>query len=246
METWINSEKIKIKPSLVVLAMSHSLPDYVFSPKSVFRFISHFCAPGFSLLMGTGMVLLSQSRRLRAGWSSLKLLRFFLLRGFILIVLGFAVRTALLILLIDPNPKFKALAGHPAAAHLERNVFQVMTALGLQMIFTALVLEMLHTIERLCGLDRWRLPLGGSWPYMRFGFQPTALCILATVCIAISNVVVHRAQNGDPANTNPGVARSFSEVLVRFVLLPGNFYDENSRMLYPILPWLGMYVLVFG
>jgi hypothetical protein len=186
------------------------------------------------------MVLLSLSRRQRAGWTSGRLLYFFILRGIILIALGFAVRGALMIELINPSPKLKEVAGRPAAAHLIRGVFQVMTSLGMQMIGTALVLEILHTVERLCGLERLRIPLGGSWAYLRFSFQPAALFLLGVVCTVMSNIVVHRAQHGDPATAVAAVAESFPELLNRFLLLPGPFYDENSRMIYPLLPWLGV------
>lgn len=50
------------------------------------RFVTHFCAPGFFVLMGIGMVLLAESRY-RAGWSRGKVLRHFVLRGVVLIVL---------------------------------------------------------------------------------------------------------------------------------------------------------------
>lgn len=186
------------------------------------------------------MVLLSISRRQRAGWTSARLLYFFVLRGVVLIALGFAVRGALLIELINPNPKFKQLGGHEAAGNLIRGVFQVMTSLGMQMICTAFVLEALHLCERGCGLERLRIPLGGSWAYLRFSFQPTVLFLLGVTCTVISNVVVHRAQHGDPATTDPGIARTFSDLMTRFVLLPGKFYDEHSQMIYPLLPWLGV------
>ena len=50
------------------------------------RFVTHFCAPGFFFLMGTSMILFTDSRR-QIGWSDRDITRFFALRGFILIIL---------------------------------------------------------------------------------------------------------------------------------------------------------------
>ncbi|GAG66872.1 unnamed protein product, partial [marine sediment metagenome] len=54
------------------------------------RFVTHLAAPGFFTLMGAGMVLFADSRRQR-GWSRWQVLRHFLLRGMLLIVLQFVV-----------------------------------------------------------------------------------------------------------------------------------------------------------
>ena len=50
------------------------------------RWITHFCAPGFFLLMGIGMILFADARR-KAGWEEGRITRFFFLRGLILIFL---------------------------------------------------------------------------------------------------------------------------------------------------------------
>jgi uncharacterized membrane protein len=50
------------------------------------RWITHFCAPGFFLLMGIGMVLFAVSRR-KAGWSENRITEFFVIRGVLLILL---------------------------------------------------------------------------------------------------------------------------------------------------------------
>jgi len=54
------------------------------------RFVTHLAAPGFFTLMGAGMVLFADSRRQR-GWSRWQVMRHFLLRGMLLIVLQFVV-----------------------------------------------------------------------------------------------------------------------------------------------------------
>lgn len=51
------------------------------------RWVSHLCAPGFALLMGAGMILFAESRRNR-GWETGSLIRHFLVRGLILIIVS--------------------------------------------------------------------------------------------------------------------------------------------------------------
>lgn len=50
------------------------------------RFVTHFCAPGFFLLMGAGMALFAHSRQ-AAGWSRWAVTRYFLIRGAALIAI---------------------------------------------------------------------------------------------------------------------------------------------------------------
>ena len=50
------------------------------------RFVTHFAAPGFFLLMGVGMFLFTRSR-LEQGWSRWAIIRHFLLRGSLLMLL---------------------------------------------------------------------------------------------------------------------------------------------------------------
>jgi uncharacterized membrane protein len=54
------------------------------------RFVTHLAAPGFFFLMGAGMVLFMDSRRQR-GWSRWQVIRYFLLRGLLLVALQFVV-----------------------------------------------------------------------------------------------------------------------------------------------------------
>ncbi|OAA65050.1 hypothetical protein ISF_04460 [Cordyceps fumosorosea ARSEF 2679] len=50
------------------------------------RSLTHLCAPGFTLLLGTGVVYLGHSRRRQQGWSAFRLLRYFALRAVALTV----------------------------------------------------------------------------------------------------------------------------------------------------------------
>jgi uncharacterized membrane protein len=61
-----------------------ALPDYATVLPFVLRGLTHICAPGFFLLMGAGMAMLTASRS-AAGWSQARIVRFFMLRGLILI-----------------------------------------------------------------------------------------------------------------------------------------------------------------
>jgi uncharacterized membrane protein len=54
------------------------------------RWITHPCAPGFFFLMGAGMTLLAEARR-SAGWNENRIMRFFLIRGLLLILLQLVV-----------------------------------------------------------------------------------------------------------------------------------------------------------
>jgi len=65
-------------------------PAYADALSFVTRLITHPVAPGFSFLMGIGMVLFAASRRKR-GWSEWAIVRHFLVRGAVLIVLQFSL-----------------------------------------------------------------------------------------------------------------------------------------------------------
>jgi uncharacterized membrane protein len=76
------------------IAQQHSSGEYWGGPFPVYtdpasfltRFVTHFCAPGFFLLMGAGMSFFAGSRRDR-GWSWGVILRHFLTRGLVLVAL---------------------------------------------------------------------------------------------------------------------------------------------------------------
>jgi uncharacterized membrane protein len=65
-------------------------PTYTDPLAFLTRLITHLSAPGFFFLMGAGMFLFAHARR-KQGWSDWDILRFFLLRGGILIALKFLV-----------------------------------------------------------------------------------------------------------------------------------------------------------
>lgn len=63
-----------------------SLPVYPDALWFWTRWVTHPCATGFFLLMGIGMVFLADARR-GAGWNEGRITRFFIIRGFLLMLL---------------------------------------------------------------------------------------------------------------------------------------------------------------
>ncbi|EDQ90809.1 uncharacterized protein MONBRDRAFT_6697 [Monosiga brevicollis MX1] len=210
-------------------------PQYLFA-----RYISHFCAPGFSYLMGTGMVLLASSRRRKAGWSSGRIMRYFLLRGIVLVILGFVVRAATAMLGLMHSARVEASLQRPVGAHAMFGFFQVMTCLGLQMMVCGLLIELLQTLERATGLDQVTLRVGSS-PLLSCSPKSLVLFVLGCVCMASTMLTIHQAQHGDAAaHPSPPVAHSFLEIMNRVLFVPGPFFQPSAIMAYPLVPWLGV------
>jgi uncharacterized membrane protein len=61
-------------------------PIYYDSLTFITRFVTHFAAPGFFFLMGVGMLLFAKSQQKR-GWGKWAVIRHFLVRGLVLIVI---------------------------------------------------------------------------------------------------------------------------------------------------------------
>jgi uncharacterized membrane protein len=61
-----------------------AMPQYDSALPFLIRALTHLCAPGFFLLMGVGMAYFIADR-LREGWGSWRIARFFLVRGILLI-----------------------------------------------------------------------------------------------------------------------------------------------------------------
>ncbi len=66
------------------------VPQYASVLAFLTRLVTHYCAPGFFFLMGSGMVFFAEARR-RAGWSEGRIIRHFLIRGALLIFLQLAL-----------------------------------------------------------------------------------------------------------------------------------------------------------
>ncbi|MEW6379106.1 MAG: heparan-alpha-glucosaminide N-acetyltransferase domain-containing protein [bacterium] len=77
------------------------LPQYSNALAFLTRWLTHLAAPGFFFLMGTSMVLFAESRR-HMGWPERKIVRYFAVRGLLLIVIqALVVNPAWLI--VSPN-----------------------------------------------------------------------------------------------------------------------------------------------
>ncbi|UKZ76803.1 hypothetical protein TrVFT333_004515 [Trichoderma virens FT-333] len=61
-----------------------------FTTAYVVRTLTHLCAPGFTFLLGMGVVLLSQSRT-RLGWSAGRLMQYYAIRGLVLTAVTTAI-----------------------------------------------------------------------------------------------------------------------------------------------------------
>lgn len=106
------------------------------------RFITHFCAPGFFLLMGAGISLLAAARA-RQGWAPSRVMRTVLTRGFVLVLVStfLEVPAALIGTLsgrgnAPPSPDF-VIPGMDQP----RWVLMVLFALGVTMMVCALLLR---------------------------------------------------------------------------------------------------------
>ncbi len=102
------------------------------------RFVTHFCAPGFFLLMGVGISLLVEVRR-KQGWSAGRISRFLATRGLLLVLVSFFVELpAWIIALI--SSRAASPIGPDATIPGDgppRFVFTVLVGLGLSMVLSS-------------------------------------------------------------------------------------------------------------
>jgi uncharacterized membrane protein len=105
------------------------------------RFVTHFCAPGFFLLMGAGTALMADARS-RQGWSDGRIARSIVTRGLLLVAVAtlLEVPAFLMATLSGPslgnNPEF-AIPGTPE----RRWVLTVLFALGTSMAANGLLIR---------------------------------------------------------------------------------------------------------
>eukprot|EP00547_Thalassionema_nitzschioides_P010056 CAMPEP_0194226398 /NCGR_PEP_ID=MMETSP0156-20130528/41740_1 /TAXON_ID=33649 /ORGANISM="Thalassionema nitzschioides, Strain L26-B" /LENGTH=550 /DNA_ID=CAMNT_0038958737 /DNA_START=82 /DNA_END=1734 /DNA_ORIENTATION=- len=232
------------------------------------RAVSHICAPGFSFLMGVGMIMLKESRMRNSGWDKARVCRFFVVRGIVLILLGFVVRAAFLIV---PPPIHQAKHINRALADLF-GFFQVMTSLGLSMITAApLVTHALPclTTEATRETDSSAvsepspmtdssaapllLPSNHDTPnsdvrhptsWKKISIIWTVCTLLASAILAIEQYLVWSRQGSDPGKAHMAGATTFGEILLRFTFVPGEFGSIPSLDYYPFLPWFA--ITLFG
>lgn len=115
-----------------------ALPHYEHILPFMTRWITHLCAPGFFFLMGSGMILFAASRR-KAGWTETKVIRFFVVRGLLLIVLQLLVENPAW--LLGPFGKDADMMVPPGGGGEVFLHFGVLYALGANMILFAFLLR---------------------------------------------------------------------------------------------------------
>jgi uncharacterized membrane protein len=116
-----------------------ALPQYLSILSFLTRWITHLCAPGFFFLMGSGMILFAASRR-KAGWTENKILRFFITRGILLIIIQLLVENPAWLLgtIISKELKMMEPPGGGGEVMLH---FGVLYGLGSNMIVFAFLLR---------------------------------------------------------------------------------------------------------
>ena len=113
---------------------SMPMPQYKSMLGFLTRFVTHPCAAGFFFLMGVGMILFAESRR-HLGWTEGKIMRHFISRGFLLIILQQFLEDPAW--LLGPTYTVKA----PGGGETVWFHFGVLYALGAAMIIAALLLR---------------------------------------------------------------------------------------------------------
>lgn len=128
-----------------MVARVHAYEGWAFpaGPVTITRWITHLCAPGFLMLLGAGMVWLGKARQ-KAGWSHARIRKFFITRGFILLVIQHLVENpAWLIGALGADASTQVVqapsagGGTPFFLH-----FGVLSALAVSMIVWAFLIEM--------------------------------------------------------------------------------------------------------
>jgi uncharacterized membrane protein len=185
------------------------------------RFVTHFCAPGFFLLMGAGVALLAEART-RQGWTSARIRRAIATRGLLLVVVAtlLEVPAFLIATLSGPplgdNPEF-AIPGTPE----RRWVLTVLFALGMSMAASGVLIRVRSAVWALLAvaavlvtaittpgpehvdtayrlersvllLSRWSRGLWSQYPLVPW-FGIAAMGVLLGRAIVADKARVHRA-----------------------------------------------------
>jgi hypothetical protein len=196
-------------------------------------------APGFFWLMGIGMAFFHSSRlkQFDSGvWSHKRIIKHFAVRGALLVLMDRIVNIPFYVMEVSPSHWLGGwgLPGSPALRGL-LSVFEVLTALGFSMMLCGLMLPLFAYLSaRVRYIRNGVLIITGG---------QIAAFLLGCVAFAVSNVVVVTYQDGDPSQVLPwprsaAPASSFSDYLVRFIVLPG-IYPQGD-ISYPVLPWIAI------
>lgn len=147
-------------------------PYYADTTAFLTRWITHLCAPGFSMLMGIGLVWFAESR-MASGWTAGRISRFFVTRGALLLLIQhFIENPAWIMGILSVDPAVGELM--PGVPGVEGNTmlgFAVLSALGIALIFWGLC---------------WRLP---TW----------AIGVVCLTAMVLTRLVVPNVSAADRA-----------------------------------------------
>jgi len=134
------------------------VPDYGSLLAFFTRFVTHTCAPGFSMLMGAGMVFFAHSRR-AAGWSEGRIIRQYWIRAFVLVAV---------MLTVELFVWAQAFPQRPSGATPFFLIFGVLYSLAGSMALGSLVLRAPRAVLALLAIalavtTQLLLPVSLSW-----------------------------------------------------------------------------------
>eukprot|EP00759_Apiculatamorpha_spiralis_P042920 PhF_6_TR40672/c0_g1_i1/m.61098 len=203
------------------------------------RWVSNICAPGFFHTMGIGMILYTASR-LKKGQTYSQIARHFLIRGFVLLLVGRWVNVPNMwgkliqygrgevVSLVPIGPPDASLNQIVVAGLI--GIFEVMEGLGFTMMFAGMVVVPIASLRPVVG---------------------AVVAVVLGVCVFItSNAYIVENQGNPIATTTPWPrclqpAVTFGEVVVRFLIAPGQL-GSVAMTIYPVIPWLGVTLIGFG
>ncbi len=224
------------------------------------RLITHFCAPGFFLLMGMSMAFFAVSRT-QKGWSQGKISQYFIKRGLLLVFVQYFIEApgwALGMIFANGD----AMPNHPMPG-TEGPVFlffAVLSILGFSMLVTGLLLrfssKILAPIPILCvTLSWWIIPDPSGvdtafHPFLRFLMIPGTSSpvvviypLIPWVGVAILGVLLGRLlmQQKEQAYSiilGMGISFLIAFFLIRSVGDFGNFQYSNTST------WIDYFTLI--
>ena len=220
------------------------------------RFISHFCAPGFFYTMGISMFLFTKSRLFGKRWTKLRIIKHFMIRAFVLLVVGRLVDLAIIFQVIP--------------VVLERKSFPILKIFGgsIWTISFIGIWEVMTGLSYVMGITGFFIPYFVSYMHRKreknktnvgLKLLPLSIFIVGVLLFCFSNYTIVQAQNGDPcgpfckdiANNETvavkwpresSVAVGFWQIFLRYTLIPGRF--SSGIIIYPLIPWIS--ITLFG